>query len=75
MDLTLGHRYKKKNPRYASCGSLWAHCILQLSKRSVIDSGSDAVSKLQKDDVRSGHSRWPGVLTFQVRRSLITRNE
>ena len=50
-----------KNLKYTSCRVLWAYKILQLSKRSVIYPGSDAVLKLQKGDVRSGHWNWPAV--------------
>ena len=54
--LTWSYVIDIENPRYTRCRSIWVLYVLQLSKRSVIYSGYDAVSKLQKGDVRSGHS-------------------
>ena len=64
--LKLGHQYKKSEIYLQVVGSYGygPTYILQLSKRSVIYSGSDAVSKLQKGDVMWGRiiqtdSWWP----------------
>ena len=67
--------YGYKKIRYLQLvGSYGLYYIMQLSKRSVIQSGSDTVSKLQTSDVRSCHSNWPGDLAFKGRRSLLAHN-
>ena len=65
IDLKLGHRYKEiRDTLVVGSYRLITFYNFQ-SSRSFRYSGSEAVSKLQKGDVKSGHSNWPGDLTFQ----------